>query len=467
MDYISLLPAEIENAIASQLSVTDISSLARTCKHFYETLLSYLYTVDARTSRRALKWAVSNGNFTAARNSVIAYEALGAQHSTSDLTTPNQCNVLHMAVQRGHTAIVSLLLCYNFNPEAVDVYGHTALHYAVKQKANTITELLLDGGSDIDAKNRAGTTPLMYAAEHGRLRTVGHLLSRGADARMVDRAGASVLQRSLAKENIDIVQLLLGHGADPNQEDNLGDSPLRLAARRGQLSVISILIDHGADLQAYGHLALIEAVRCRHAAAVRLLLHHQVDIEKLSGGQTVLHLAARVSNMLTINVLLQSGANLDAVDFHGRTPLWDACDRVDGKEAKVMRLLINWGASFHITDKLGEQVLHKAVQMGRSSIVEDLLLRGVDVGTTSTSGMAGIHLACKEGSLSILKFLLSCGAMADATDANGRTPAHYAMAFGNFEVFHCLRNAGADIGRKDCFGSFPADLCGMGQLIGL
>lgn len=49
-----------------------------------------------------------------------------------------------------------------------------------------------------------------------------------------------------------IVRLLLEHGADPNVEDRHGDTTVHVAARGGRSSCLKVLLDYGADFNAIG-----------------------------------------------------------------------------------------------------------------------------------------------------------------------------------------------------------------------
>jgi hypothetical protein len=92
-----------------------------------------------------------------------------------------------------------------------------------------------------------------------------------------------------------IVQSVIKSGADVNTPDSWG-TPLDVAVVKGSDKIVQVLIDAGADVEG----ATSPAV----------------------GGQHPLHLAAtRLSGASTARLLISRGAQLDARDAAGRTPL--------------------------------------------------------------------------------------------------------------------------------------------------
>jgi len=96
--------------------------------------------------------------------------------------------------------------------------------------------------------------------------------------------------------------------------------------------------------------------------------------QELHGGDTALHVAARLGHLAVVKVLLDAGATIDVRDCFGRTPLHDA-----GKHYKlqVARELIRRGADIYARDADGETPLDRASQAsryGRCNPVEGFLL---------------------------------------------------------------------------------------------
>src|ERR1700693_1350439 len=72
---------------------------------------------------------------------------------------------------------------------------------------------------------------------------------------------------------------------------------------------------------------LAEAVKKKDAAAARSLLKQQADVKSTLGdGSTALTWAAHWNDLETADLLIHAGANVNAANYYGDTPLWEACN---------------------------------------------------------------------------------------------------------------------------------------------
>ncbi|KAI5785427.1 ankyrin repeat protein, partial [Pyronema domesticum] len=102
-----------------------------------------------------------------------------------------------------------------------------------------------------------------------------------------------------------------------------------------------------------------------------------------------LHFAARHGNLPVLELLLQYGADEDAVDQFGCTPLHHAAgacrekdlseDITEQERLAVVEALLDAGANMDIRDKIGNTPLHHTVStLGWAGVVEALVERGMD-----------------------------------------------------------------------------------------
>jgi ankyrin repeat protein len=160
----------------------------------------------------------------------------------------------------------------------------------------------------------------------------------------------------------------------------------------------------------------------------------------LYAGDTGLHLAAAALRVEVATALLRAGADPNARNRRGATPLHYACDPRPrtgtwdpAAQAALIRLLVAQGAAIDAGDQGGATPLHRAVRGRSVAAVGQLLELGarcdvvLEKGRTSPlhlaagpTGAGGTAGALGE-QLEIIGLLLRHGADAGARDADGRT----------------------------------------------
>lgn len=93
---------------------------------------------------------------------------------------------------------------------------------------------------------------------------------------------------------------------------------------------------------------------------------------------------------------LDAGADVNARNKYGRTPLHDACR--DGRP-ETARLLIDAGADVNVKGKHGDTPLHKACEFGnegRTDLARLLLEKGADVNAKSGNGNTPLDVAMQD-----------------------------------------------------------------------
>jgi hypothetical protein len=137
----------------------------------------------------------------------------------------------------------------------LDSEGNKVLHLATRWNLQDtrIVDFFLDQGAEIDAKNNAGLTPL--ASCIGKTRSARRLIERGASVwgkSRDDPTTMSILNRAMEIPNLLIVGMLVDRGGADlvNHPGPNGQLALHEAVKSGSNSVIKLLIQGGADINA-------------------------------------------------------------------------------------------------------------------------------------------------------------------------------------------------------------------------
>lgn len=155
-----------------------------------------------------------------------------------------------------------------------------------------------------------------------------------------------------------------------------------------------------------------------------------------------------------VKILLDRGAEVNARDEHGWTPLHHAASR---DAVSILQLLLDKGADVNSKTVEGATPLHVAAASGSLNTISLLLAKGVDINARDNSGRTPLHYAAAKGSLATVKLLLKHKADPNAKDAEGRTPLQYAVERGATRIVRCLIDAHADVNARDKYGKTPLD----------
>jgi 26S proteasome non-ATPase regulatory subunit 10 len=162
--------------------------------------------------------------------------------------------LLHSAVVGGNMNLVQLLVerCGSEKINLQDSEGWTPLTSAVSCGFEEIVKFLLSLGADPNSTNAQKRTPLHYAASKGRVPIVKLLIKAGAATNSKDVTGWLPLHRAASAGRAEALRELLLHTAKPliNARDVSGATPLLLACVGGHQAAAILLAAKGADVEA-------------------------------------------------------------------------------------------------------------------------------------------------------------------------------------------------------------------------
>jgi ankyrin repeat protein len=168
-------------------------------------------------------------------------------------------------------------------------------------------------------------------------------------------------------------------------------------------------------------------------------------------GATLLHDAVQAGNLPMVELLLDSGAYIDAEDSSGYTPLHALCFRRGLERYQIANLLVLKGASTNAKTKIGWTVLHSAAMSGKRDVIKLLVDHGADPNAKTTSGTTPLHVAVQERSAGAAAELVKAGADVLAVDSIQVTPVDYAI-MGKDTAMARLLVQGIDLRKGDEYG---------------
>jgi ankyrin repeat protein len=194
-----------------------------------------------------------------------------------------------------------------------------------------------------------------------------------------------------------------------------------------------------------GETPLLLASRYDHAGAARALLEGGADVNaRDKRGFTPLMRAVLNGSVETVKTVMEFRPDLNAQttdpdpDTSGSTALMYAVAK-DRKE--VVDLLLDAGADINESDVTVGSALTWAAYYDREELVADLLERGADPNVVNNVGGTPLIVAATKGSTRIVQMLLDHGADPAAKSKDGKNALQWAQAAHRADVVKVLQDA--------------------------
>ncbi|KAK4560770.1 hypothetical protein LTR86_005349 [Recurvomyces mirabilis] len=340
-----------------------------------------------------------------------AEQELESESAENILSSPQKPGSLYEACQRGDEDFVREQLHMGADVHS-DAHLGTPLQAAAKCGNEVIVRLLLDHGADVNAQGGEHVRSLYTAAAEGHDEIVRLLLEHGAEVDSQGPENGNALYAAVYGGHKGVVRLLLAHGANPNFGDGDYGSPINLATYFNHVDIVSTLLDSGANVNNADGIydsALTTAAMNGHEDIVLLLLRYGMNFRPDPRGDVNTPVDALVSaikfgSLSIVQLLIEHGMNVNALDGLHRSPLYYAAE---GGSESILQALLDAGANPAAERHESSTPLQVASFRGHESVVKLLLQAGADGSGPEDSETDGpLVAAAQEGHESIVKLLL-------------------------------------------------------------
>ncbi|ETV73344.1 hypothetical protein, variant 2 [Aphanomyces astaci] len=388
------------------------------------------------------------------RGQVIQVQALLA-NALEGLTTEREREMFFWKLYATPSMVLGMFASRTKNP----------MHMACQQGDAEITRVLLQAGLNPNFLDKMGgvdmgigsvyqwlwrrhnrgkyalVSPLHVAVSHGHVECIHALRQYQANLDIV--ATTDIFSKELAvpplfyADSRDTMNVLLEYGANHLMVPSFGTA------------MTTTVLQHNLFLDRVGLARLLEDHGCDYAL-------------------TPLHALAAAGDVATVQHYMKNGVDPDMlgeyyVGLNQRTPLhWAA---VMGRTRVVEALLLH-RATVDFTDRMGRTPLHWAARHNQVGAINALLSNHANPICLDDSNMTPLDVGSHSGTLRepAIRSLVSCGSLNINGAYCGDTPLHLALKQGHKEAALALIACGADIYQTNRDGRRAIDCCISAEL---
>ena len=371
--------------------------------HDDEALTSALLKAGAN-ARAATRYGVTPLSLACTNGNSAIVERLLRAGADVHAALPGGETPLMTAARTGSVPVVQALVAAGAVVDAADDRrGQTALMWAAAEGHDAVVRALMAAGADVRRRLPSGFTPLLLAVREGRSTVVRTLVAAGVDVNepipsaprrrgyggALPPVGATPLLLAVRNAHFHLAAELLEAGADPNaslpgysvlhaltavRKPGIGDND-PAPEGSGTLSSLELaknLVARGADVNA------------------RMTRRANLNNTRLNEmGATPFLLASLTADVELMRFLVGAGADPGLTNVDNSTPLIVAAGlatRSPGEDAgtedevlAALQLLLDLGADIDAVDRNGETAMHAAAYKNLPRVVKFLAARGAKI----------------------------------------------------------------------------------------
>ena len=371
------------------------------------------------------RYGVGPASLAAENGNAPILERLLAAGVYADHALPGGETLLMTGARTGEPETVRTLLAHGADPNLREMTGgQTALMWAAAYNNAAAIRVLAEHGADVTAKTDnpsqssdrtfayappTGFSALMFAVRAGHIGATMALLDAGADVDDTVSDGESALVVAAANANWELAAYLLDRGADPTQAE-AGWNVLHQTVRTRRMNL------------GFGTPGPFSSGTLDSIELVRRLLDAGVDVNARMTrngirdgqrnrfnrlGSTAFMLAAKVTDVEAMRLLLKYGADPTIPTADGTTPLmvasglaiWNPGEdggSFTGQEEEVLeavRITLEGGNDVNARNYRGETALHGVGFRGVNIVVDYLVEHDADLTALTVDGWSALAIA--------------------------------------------------------------------------
>jgi ankyrin repeat protein len=355
-------------------------------------------------ARAASRYGVTPLSLACTNGNAVIVALLLKAGADPNAPLPGGETPLMTAARTGSLESVKSLLSSGALVDAKDERrGQTALMWAAAEGHAPVVEALIGAGADFRTRLPSGLTPLLFAVREGRLAVVRVLLAAGVDVNEIvpiggrrqgyggglPPGGTSPLLLAVRNAHFELAAALLDAGADPNV-DAPGYTVLHAitAVRKPGVG------DNDPAPEGSGNMSSTELIKklVAKGANVNARMTRRPNLNNTRAnevGATPFFLASLTADVEMMKLLASLGADPTLTNVEDSTPLmvaagiWARSPGEDaGTEAEVLeaiQVLLDLGADLNAVDKNGETAMHGAAYKNLPNVVRFLAAKGAKI----------------------------------------------------------------------------------------
>ena len=360
-------------------------------------------------------------------------------------------DLYHKSAQAGHAEAqyAIALIIEKSNKSSASLFEARRWYKKSAEQGNKRASLRLEQLQDLpDIEDRKiSRDDVFNAIQHNDEALINSLISSQADLNLIDRHGNSTVMAALLAGWPRLAGTLIPGSTQLERANSLGNRPIHVASARGYQGIVIELLINNVDIDqtnAHGDTALMLAAKNKYTEIAELLLDLGANHSLVNKKQKSAADLAYASDNSASKALFVS---------YGIKPRVTSVAKVD-HDLATFNLLVKK----HGTRYAGWPSLNIAIELGETSIANQMLEQKPDLGSTGPEGNSALHVAARKGDSAILKKLVQAGAQVNEVNNRDETALYLAAGSSCLKCVNLLLAHKADPSIETRFKQTPLEL---------